>query len=103
MVKGSKITAEEIIKEFDSAKSSYKEISLNKDDWENNSQEITIEGITPATNGFTFFPNDITDEQHNAGFSASIYIVAQKEDAIVFGCKEKVPEIDIPIGIIILY
>lgn len=70
--------------------------------WTNRRQTLLIEEIKANQNGLVSMPHTVTSEQLEAIYKAGIYISAQTNGAITFTVSGHVPEIDIPIVIILL-
>lgn len=76
--------------------------TLNADSWMNKTQTITIDGTKPEQKGIISLAENVTAEQYNAVADADISVSSQGEGAIVFACRNDVPQIDIPLSILLL-
>lgn len=76
--------------------------TLKADSWIEKVQTITINGVKSEQNGIISLAENVAAEQYNAAAEADISISGQSEGTITFACRNDVPQIDIPISIILL-
>lgn len=70
--------------------------------WENASQTITVTGMTANSNGFIDVAHNATTAQREASRDALLYITAQASNSITVTADGDIPEIDIPVTVVIL-
>ena len=75
---------------------------LFADKWENWQQTIQIPEVKDGQNGLCSMKQGASNEQVEAVQNAGIYISAQKAGEVTFRYTDKIPQIDIPITIILL-
>ena len=65
-------------------------------------QEITIENLTQNQNGFFWLAHSATQDQRNMAREAMLAIIGQTDGKLVIAADGELPDIDIPITIILL-
>lgn len=76
-------------------------LTLLANNWTNKEQTIYVNGLKSDQNGVASLPQVVTDEQYAAAASARISISSQGEGTVTFLCKGDVPQIDIPVSLIL--
>lgn len=77
-------------------------VTLLASAWENNQQVVPVNGLEQSQNGIASLPQTITYEEMEAAIAASIFISAQSAGSLTFYCNGDIPQINIPVVIILL-
>lgn len=77
-------------------------VTLSAGAWSNGLQTVSIEGLKADQNGIVSLPQNYTAAVYEAVVSAQLFISSQEDGALVFSCNGSVPQIDIPILVILL-
>lgn len=75
---------------------------LNADAWNDGQQTISIEGLSADQNGFASLPPNCSDAEYEAVCAANLSVIAQSDGNIIFSASGDVPQIDIPVLIMLL-
>lgn len=76
--------------------------TLSASNWQEKKQTVTVDGISGKDqNGTVGLSQAITDEQYLAAATAELRIADQQEKSLTIVCNGTVPEVDIPIIIIL--
>ena len=78
------------------------DLTLFASKWNNCQQTISVPEIKAEQNGLCSMKQGASNEQVEAVQNAGIYISSQKTGEITFRCAEVIPQIDIPITIVLL-
>lgn len=70
--------------------------------WENGQQTVSVEGLGANQNGVASLPQAISDSAYESAVAAEMRTVSQAEGSLTIACNGDVPQIDIPIIIILL-
>lgn len=82
--------------------SGYVTATLAAANWSNGDQTISVTGLGATQNGIASFPQSITTAQYEAMVAAELRVTAQSAGSLTFSCHGDVPQIDIPVCIILL-
>ena len=69
--------------------------------WSNNTQTVTVNGITSTSSGIIGLTNEATTSQIEASESAGINVIDLETNSVSFSCKN-VPDIDLPFSILLI-
>lgn len=75
--------------------------SLRASDWQNGSQVLQVPQVTSHSNGMIGMPQNVTSEQVTVAKAAGLYISGQGEGVLTISAFGKVPQIDIPVSLLI--
>lgn len=76
--------------------------TLTSTGWADNSQTLTVSGVTATSNGLLRIAQSATNEQFTAWGAALPRITAQAADSITVTIAGTVPTVDIPVEVILL-
>lgn len=76
-------------------------ITLDATKWTNGVQTVAVSGLGADSNASISLPYTATTAQYNAASVAAIEVTAQADEALTFACSGTVPDIDIPIVVVI--
>lgn len=77
-------------------------VTLRANGWSGSTQTIAVEGLKSDQNGIASVPHTITDSQLEALGAAKLLVTGQGNGTLTVTAKGTVPEIDIPIAVILL-
>lgn len=77
-------------------------LTLLAANWQNGQQTVAVKGLGAIQNGVIGLAQAISDAQYDAAVAAELRLVGQTEDSVTIACNGDVPQIDIPIAIILL-
>lgn len=87
---------------FEQSSSEEIETTLLSSGWQDKKQILTVNSIiSKDQNGIVGLSQTITADQYEAAATAEMCIVDQKENSITIACNGSVPQVDIPIIIIL--
>ena len=75
---------------------------LFADSWQGGKQTIQIDGLTADRNGIAALPQNCSAAEYEAAAAALIFASEQTNGALTFLCNGDVPNIDIPVMVILL-
>lgn len=78
------------------------EATLSADAWSNKIQTVQIAGLGAAQNGIVSLRHGCTEPQYNAACEAKLMVSRQSKGNLIISANGKVPEIDIPVEIVLL-
>lgn len=70
--------------------------------WANGQQSVDVNGVTSDLNGFVGLPQNYTGLQYEAVLSAELAVTGQDDGVLTFSVNAEVPQIDIPVTVILL-
>ena len=70
--------------------------------WTNGAQTLTATGVTASNNIIVGIGGSLTSEQHQAAVDAAIVCTAQAANSITLTAFGTIPEVDIPVNVLIL-
>jgi len=78
-----------------------KNITLTAAGWSGGQQTVSVSGVTADTNGIVGLPQNYTVAQYEAVIAAGILVSGQAEGTVTFAVNGDVPQIDIPVVVIL--
>lgn len=78
------------------------EVTLLASAWRNGQQIVAVEGMKANQNGIASLPQNYSIAVYEAVVAAQLFASAQEDKKLTFSCNGDVPQIDIPI-LVILY
>lgn len=75
---------------------------LSASAWNNGQQTISVEGLGADQNGIASLPQDCSDAEYEAVCAAALMVSGQGENSLTFFVNGDIPQIDIPILILLL-
>ncbi len=76
--------------------------TLTASGWSSGQQTISVEGLSATQNGIASLPQNCSDSVYEAVCAASLIISGQGTNSLTFSVNGDVPQVDIPILIILL-
>lgn len=76
--------------------------TLLASEWNGGRQTITVNGIGASQNGIASLPQNCSDSEYKAVCAAGLMVTSQSAGSLTFSANGEVPQIDIPILIILL-
>lgn len=70
--------------------------------WSSGQQTITVSGLGATQNGIASLPQNCSDSEYEAVCAAGLMVTSQSAGSLTFSANGEVPQIDIPILIILL-
>lgn len=70
--------------------------------WSSGQQTITVSGLGATQNGIASLPQNCSDSEYEAVCAAGLMVTSQSAESLTFSANGEVPQIDIPILIILL-
>lgn len=77
-------------------------VTLRASGWNDGQQSVSVSGLKANQNGIAALPQDVTTDEYNAVTNAELYVSGQNTGTLIFTANGEVPQIDIPIIIILL-
>ena len=77
-------------------------VILSASAWNEGKQTVSIAGLKADQNGFASLPQNYTSAIYEAVASAQLFISAQTDGILTFCCNGDVPQIDIPVVVILI-
>lgn len=77
-------------------------ITLTASGWNNGQQSVSVSGLGANQNGIAALPQDVTTDEYTAVVNAELFVSGQNAGTLIFSANGEVPQIDIPIVIILL-
>lgn len=78
------------------------EVTLLASAWSSGQQTISVNGLKANQNGIASLPQNFSVAVYEAVVAAQLFVSAQEDGALTFSCNGDVPQIDIPILVILL-
>lgn len=78
------------------------ETTLLANAWVNKQQTVTVNGLGVNQNGVVSLSQTFSSAQYDATVAAKLIVSKQNEGSLIFTCNGVVPQVDIPISIILL-
>lgn len=78
------------------------EITLLANAWSNGQQTISVDGLKENQNGIASLPQNYSVAVYEAVVAAQLFASAQGNGTLTFSCNGDVPQVDIPIIVILL-
>lgn len=75
---------------------------LSASAWENGQQTISVEGLGADQNGIASLPQNCSDAEYEAVCAAALMVSGQDANSLTFFVNGDIPQIDIPILILLL-
>lgn len=75
--------------------------TLYADNWSDNQQSVSVSGLNSDSNGIASVASSASAEAYNAAKAADIRVSGQGEDFLTFVSYGEIPEVDIPISVVI--
>ena len=75
--------------------------TLYADNWSDNRQSVSVSGLNSESNGIASVASSASAEAYNAAKAADIRVLGQGEDSLTFVSYGEIPEVDIPISVVI--
>lgn len=76
--------------------------TLSASAWSNGQQTISVEGLKADQNGIASLPQNYSVAVYEAVVAAQLHVSAQTDGTLTFSCDGDVPQIDIPVVVILL-
>lgn len=70
--------------------------------WSSGQQTISVDGLGANQNGIASLPQNCSDSEYEAVCAAGLMVTSQSAGSLTFSANGEVPQIDIPILIILL-
>lgn len=70
--------------------------------WSSGQQTISVDGLGASQNGIASLPQNCSDSEYEAVCAAGLMVTSQSAGSLTFSANGEVPQIDIPILIILL-
>ena len=78
------------------------DVTLSASAWTNGQQTVSVSGLKAAQNGIASLPQNFSVAVYEAVVAAQLFVSAQTDGSLTFSCNGDVPQIDIPILVILL-
>lgn len=78
-----------------------KNITLTAAGWSGGQQTVAVDGVTADSNGLASLPQNFTGVQYEAVVAAEMFVSGQAAGEITFSANGEVPQIDIPVVVIL--
>ena len=82
--------------------SSVVNVTLNADHWNDRQQTVSVSGLKASQNGIASLPQNISSETYDAVVTAQLFVSAQTDNSLTFSCNGDIPQINIPVLVILL-
>ena len=78
------------------------DVTLSASAWTNGQQTVSVSGLKANQNGIASLPQNFSVAVYEAVVAAQLFVSAQADGSLTFSCNGDVPQIDIPILVILL-
>lgn len=78
------------------------QVTLLANNWSNGQQTVLIDGLKFNQNGIASLPQNYSVAVYEAVVAAQLFTSAQENGTLTFSCNGDIPQIDIPILVILL-
>lgn len=77
-------------------------VTLSASAWSNGQQVVSVDGLKASQNGIASLPQNYSVAVYEAVVAAQLFASAQGNGTLTFSCNGDIPQIDIPIVVILL-